>query len=249
MVSRVRIKSIVSPLATVCPVMAYGYDVDTAIACVKRVVELHLMVKVAPAGEVYNNAVPEMATVPAAGAVHRTTAPRVAYDGYPCINPLSHTARYNSLPSHFDAPVLYVSKSPLVSRYDHESCPCTPLNCDVYVYVVGVPPPPPEPDDTVTALVFVTPLSDALMVVDPAATPVTVKFVLAFPGDTTALAPTVATAGEEDASVNVVLDVTAPLMVAEKSCVFPGDIVTAAGVRELNTGTPPDDATDALTYK
>ena len=117
-VSRVRIKSTASPFATENE-REYGYDVDTNIACVNNVVEFSLMVNVAPAGVVYNNAVPVTVTVPAAGAVQRTTAPRVAYEGYPCINPLLHTAKYNSLPSHFAAPALYASKSPFVSRYDH----------------------------------------------------------------------------------------------------------------------------------
>lgn len=119
------------------------------------------------------------------------------------------------------------------------------------MYVVGVPPvlPEPEEDETVTALVFVTPLNDALMVADPLATPVTVKLVLAFPGDTTALEPTVATEEEDDESAMVVFADTALLIVAENTCVFPGANVTVEGDKELKTGVLPDEDEIALTYK
>ena len=119
------------------------------------------------------------------------------------------------------------------------------------MYVVGVPLVLPEPDeeDTVTVLVFVTPLNDALMVADPLATPVTVKLVLTLPVGTTALAPTVATAEEDDVSAMAVFADTALLIVAENVWVFPGVSVTVEGDKELKTGTPPDDDEITLTYK
>lgn len=63
----------------------------------------------------YNSVDPVTDTLPDPGAVHRNTAP--LYDPlYPWTNPLPQMARYSSLPSHFDAPALYVSKFPPVSR-------------------------------------------------------------------------------------------------------------------------------------
>jgi hypothetical protein len=103
------------------------------------------------------------------------------------------------------------------------------------------------PDATVTVLCFVTPPNVAEMVEVPAATPVTWKFVLADPGDTTAELPTVATEGDDDDNVMVVADETTDDMPKVNTCAFPGANVTADGEMDCNTGVvvppPPDPGT------
>lgn len=88
------LKSMTSPATTANPDAEYGYDVDGDMACEKSVVEFSTTVKVPLAGVSYNNAVPLNETVPAAGAVQRTTAP-FNPPLYPWTNPLDHADRYN----------------------------------------------------------------------------------------------------------------------------------------------------------
>jgi hypothetical protein len=88
------LKSMTSPATTANPDAEYGYDVDGDMACEKSVVEFSATVKVPLAGVSYNKAVPLNETVPAAGAVQRTTAP-FNPPLYPWTNPLDHADRYN----------------------------------------------------------------------------------------------------------------------------------------------------------
>ena len=109
---------------------------------------------------------------------------------------------------------------------------------------------------TVTTLVFDVLPTVAVIVALPALPAVTLKFTLAFPGEMTALAPAVATDELEEANATVVLAVTAALIVAVRTCAFPGAKVIVAGVNHESTGVlgvppppPPPDVPPAAINK